>query len=561
MTSYAGRHLRRWTLLGALASAVGLSLVAPGTAAAQRFVPGEVIVRFEAGISPSERSASRARAGVAFKRSLPIRGAQLVDVRGSVTDAVGRLNREPEVLYAQPNFAYHATAAVPNDTDIAELWGLHNVGQVIHDPAGQSTGTPGVDIRALNAWDVTRGAGAVIAIVDTGVDVTHPDLAGNALAGFDFVADDSNPDDENSPVYHGTHVAGTAAATDNNGIGIAGVAPDARILPVRVLDSTGSGDSATVGAGVQYAASHGADAINLSLGGPPTGEDHFVSNALSVANDRNAVVVAAAGNTGSDNDSDPTLPCDFPQANLICVAAINDNGGLAGFSNYGPTTVDLGAPGESILSTQGGHSGSYHFLDGTSMAAPHVSGVAALVRRGDPAASDTQIVTAIKQSVRRLASLGSGFTVTGGIPDAAAAIRRARVLTTPPPPKLQPTPPGKAGFKNSKRRIRVSRTGRFSFSFIAGAGLQGRIKLVTVKKVRPRNRGRRKRATFGNKTFVVPTSRKVKAKFKLSRRNRRILKRYKKLRIGVSVKLRNSAHLTSTARVRITLKAPRRRTH
>jgi subtilisin family serine protease len=555
MTINAVRHTRRWTLLAALAVAVAASVAVPSMAAAKRFAPGEVIVRYKSGTSASERSTSRARAGVAFKRSLRIRGAQLVSVQGSVNDAVDRLNRQADVLYAQPNFVYHSTAAIPNDPDFGQLWGLRNVGQVIND-SPPSQGTPGVDVRALGAWDFTRGAGAIVAIVDTGVDVTHPDLAANAIGGADFV-DGGTPNDENNPTYHGTHVAGTAAATDNNGIGIAGVAPDARILPVRVLDSNGFGDSATVASGVQFAATHSANVINLSLGGPPAANDNLMSSAIDVANNRNAVVVAAAGNESNDNDANATFPCDFPQANLICVAAVNDNGGLSSFSNYGPTTVDLGAPGESILSTLGGGSGDYHFLDGTSMAAPHVSGVAALVRRGAPRASDAQIVLAMKQSVHRLASLGNGFTATGGIVDAAAAIRRARVLTTPPPPP--PTPPQKAGFRKSKRTIRVTRKWRFSFSFTAQPGLTGRIKLVTVKKVRPSKRGRKKRATFGNKTFTVPASGKVKVKFKLSRRNRRILKRYKKLRISVSVRLRNSANLTSLAKVRITLKAPMRR--
>jgi subtilisin family serine protease len=555
MTINGVRHTRRWTLLAALAVAVAASVAVPSMAAAERFAPGEVIVRYKSGTSATQRSTSRARAGVAFKRSLPIRGTQLASVQGSVNDAVARLNRQADVLYAQPNFIYHSTAAIPNDPRFGQLWGLRNVGQQIND-SPPSQGTPGVDVRALGAWDFTRGAGAVVAIVDTGVDVTHPDLAGNAIGGADFV-DGGTPNDDNNPTYHGTHVAGTAAANDNNVIGIAGVAPDARILPVRVLDSGGFGDSARVASGIQYAATHGATAINLSLGGPPEANDNLMSSAIDVANNRNAVVVAAAGNEGNDNDSNPTFPCNFPQANLICVAAVNDNGGLSNFSNYGPTTVDVGAPGESILSTLGGGSGDYHFLDGTSMAAPHVSGVAALVRRGAPLASDAQIVLAMKQSVHRLPSLGSGFTATGGIVDAAAAIRRARVLTTPPPPP--PQPPAKASFRGSKRTIRVSRRGRFSFTFRAAPGLKGRIKLVTVKKVRPSKRGRKKRATLGSKTFTVPQSGKVKVKFKLSRRNRKILKRYKKLRISVSVRLRNAANLTSLAKVRITLKAPKRR--
>src|SRR3954467_6113298 len=220
MTINAVRHTRRWTLLAALAVAVAASVAAPSMAAAERFAPGEVIVRYKSGTSASERSSSRARAGVAFKRSLPVRGAQLATVQGSVNDAVARLNRQADVLYAQPNFIYHSTAAVPNDPNFGSLWGLRNVGQAVD---GSGPGVPGIDVRALGAWDATRGAGAVIAIVDTGVDAGHPDLAANALGGFDFVDNDSDPNDENDldengvpdpdPTYHGTHVAGTAAAT------------------------------------------------------------------------------------------------------------------------------------------------------------------------------------------------------------------------------------------------------------------------------------------------------------------------------------------------------------
>jgi Subtilase family len=276
------------------------------------------------------------------------------------------------------------------------------------------------------------------------------------------------------------------------------------------------------------------------------------------------VVVAAAGNDGSDNDASPFVPCVFTQPNLICVASINNTGFRSGFSNYGATTVDVGAPGGSILSAEAHASpaDSYLYLDGTSMAAPHVSGVAALVAQGDTGAPDTEIVQAIKQSVRTLSSL-QGITSTGGLVDAAAAIRRARQLpvraAVAPPPPPAPRAPGKADFEDSRRSIRTSRSGRFSFTFTAAAGLEGRIRLTTVRRVRPRRRGRRRRALFGNKVFKVPRSGKVRVRFKLSRRNRLILRRYRRLRIKVTVKLRNSADLTSTATLRITLKRPRPR--
>jgi subtilisin family serine protease len=194
----------------------------------------------------------------------------------------------------------------------------------------------------------------VIAVADTGVALDHPDLQGNlwtgpgGIHGHDFVDDDSDPDDFG---FHGTHVAGTAAAIDDNGLGISGVAPDAEIMAVRVLDGNGTGSSADIGAGIAFAAQNGADVINLSLGRQGN-SDPLMSSGIAIADTLDAVVVAAAGNDGSDNDADGNVPCNLPHPNVICVAAVNRNGDLAGFSNYGATTVDVGAPGTSILSAE-----------------------------------------------------------------------------------------------------------------------------------------------------------------------------------------------------------------
>ena len=311
------------------------------------YEPGEAIVRFELGASPEERKRARMAAQVDFDSVLELPRAQLVEVDGSVADAVRRLERQPGVAYAQPNYRYEALAVdPPNDTFFNRLWGLS-------DPA-----LAGPGVSALEAWEKTKGTGQVIAIADTGVDLTHPDIVDNLwtnpsptrgdLHGFDFVDSDGDPDDFN---FHGTHVAGTAAATADNGRGIAGVAPEAEIMAVRVLDGDGSGTTADIADGITYAADNGADVINLSLGGP-AGGDTAMSNAVDFAATQNVVVVAAAGNEANDNDSNPTTPCTLPQANLICVAALNENGRLAGFSNFGATSVDLAAPGTAILSTK-----------------------------------------------------------------------------------------------------------------------------------------------------------------------------------------------------------------
>ena len=331
-------------LIGVLA--FGLALMAPGVAEAatpvnagfgkstdaQRYVPGEAIVRFERGVVASERREARGDARVAFDESLRLPRTQVVKFDGSVRGAIARLENQAGVADAQPNYRYHALAPAPNDTFFANLWGLG--------------ATPGVD--ALPGWDRSRGAGQVIAIVDTGVDLTHPDLAGNlwtgpgGIHGMDFVDSDSDPDDFN---LHGTHVAGTAAAIADNGIGVAGVAPQAQIMAVRVLDGDGSGSSADIADGILFAASNGATVINMSLGGPAGPGDTAMADAIFQAERLNVVVVVAAGNDGSNNDVHPTTPCTFGNANLICVASVTRTGARSGFSNFGSTTVDLGAPG------------------------------------------------------------------------------------------------------------------------------------------------------------------------------------------------------------------------
>ncbi|HEX5376876.1 MAG TPA: S8 family serine peptidase, partial [Solirubrobacterales bacterium] len=312
------------------------------------YVPGEAIVRFERGTSRADRRDARRSADVEFGDTLGIPRVQLLEVHGSVGAVVRRLEDQPGVAYAQPNYRYEALAVPePDDSFFEDLWGLS-------DPA-----LPDPGVGALEAWDHGKGGGEVIAVADTGVDLTHPDIAPNlwtnpspgpssGLHGYDFVDDDGDPDDYN---FHGTHVAGTAAAVSGNALGIAGVAPEAEIMAVRVLDGDGSGSTDDIASGIAYAAEEGAGVINLSLGGP-AGEDEAMSDAVDLAAEEGAVVVAAAGNEGANNDAEPTTPCTLPQASLICVAALGQSGGLASFSNFGAQSVDVAAPGTGILSAK-----------------------------------------------------------------------------------------------------------------------------------------------------------------------------------------------------------------
>ena len=252
-------------LLPAASAAAAPRLDSSGSA-----VAGEAIVRFEPGTVAAERAEARDAADVELERTLDLSQAQVVSFDGSLGAALTRLESRGDVAYAQPNYRYEALAPPPNDTFFGQLWGLG----------------PDPGIGALAAWDRSRGAGQVIAIVDSGIDLSHPDLVprlwrnpgetpgggdndangrGDDVNGYDFVDNDSTPDDY---AFHGTHVAGTAAAQAGNGIGVAGVAPEASLMAVRVLDGNGAGTSSRIGNGIVYAAQEGADVINLSLGGP-----------------------------------------------------------------------------------------------------------------------------------------------------------------------------------------------------------------------------------------------------------------------------------------------------
>ena len=261
------------------------------------------------------------------------------------------------------------------------------------------------------AWSRSTGSTSqVVAVVDTGVNAAHPDLTGRVLAGHDFVNNDTNAADDNG---HGTMVAGIAAADTNNGVGIAGVAWTARILPVKVLDSTGEGLDSTIAEGVRWAADNGATVINLSLGGP--GSSAVLHDAVTYAVGKRIPVVAAAGNTG---DGTPQYPA--ADAAVIAVAAEAPDGGIASFSSFGDW-VDVAAPGVGITST---YLGTSYVTGGagTSFASPIVAGVAALVRTQHPAWTPTQIAARIEGSATDIGPPGVDPYDGHGLVDAGAAV-------------------------------------------------------------------------------------------------------------------------------------------
>ena len=302
-------------------------------------------------------------------------GVDVVGIaRGSSVDAkVAAYARHSGVVYAEPNYVAQATLSAPNDPSFGAQWAL-------------------AKIDAVNGWTAYPGAytstgGAPLAVADTGVQSSHPDLSGrvqtssgaNCLTGAcvaNAAADDNG---------HGTHVAGIAGAATNNGVGVAGVAYSSPIIPVKVLDSSGSGPYASVASGIVWAAQKGAKAINLSLGG--TGYSQTLCDAVSTATTTyGALVVAAAGNDGS---SAPSYPAACPGA--IGVAATDSNDGTPSWSNFGSPNVFVSAPGVSIYSTY--PTGTYATLSGTSMATPFVTGLAALLAGQSPSRTPANLKT------------------------------------------------------------------------------------------------------------------------------------------------------------------------
>lgn len=298
-----------------------------------------------------------------------------VDEKADLAQVIRTFESSPYVEYAEPNYIAHVFVT-PNDSYWSSQWGM-------------------TKIEAPAAWDIATGSSSVtIAILDTGVDLLHPDLSGKLASGYDFANDDSNPQDDHG---HGTHVAGIAAARTNNGTGVAGLSWDAKIMPVKVLNDRGSGEYEDVANGIIYAVNNGAGIINLSLGG--SAYSSVLKDAVKYAHDLGCVIAAAAGN----NNSSVSYPARYPE--VIAVAATDSNDQRASFSNYGPE-IDIAAPGVNIRSTHWWGSSTYGWLSGTSQASPHVAGLAALVWSVNPGLNNTQVESIIKQTADDLGAAG-----------------------------------------------------------------------------------------------------------------------------------------------------------
>jgi RHS repeat-associated protein len=411
--------------------------VTPQENAPVRYREGEVLVRFREGVSEKEKETIVAAHGGRKKKQLKgdsdFEKLELAAGRDAKT-AVLQLLLNPHVQFAEPNFLIAKEDVNANDPQFSEQWALQN--------SGQDGGQIGSDIGARSAWDKTKGAtSTVIAVIDSGIDFTHPDLVSNQwtnplpgaagdLHGWDFVDDNGEIKDEQG---HGTAVAGIIAAEGNNAIGTTGVMWRAGLMSLRVLDNTGTGDVGNAVEAIDYAVAHGAHVINLSWG--TIGESIALREAIERAIRRNVIVVCSAGNNGQDLDATPYYPASYGLKDLIVVSATDNRDQLASWSNWGTRTVTVGAPGTNILTTQRG--GGYWSVTGTSAAAPIVSGIAGLLKTVSPGANTTIVAGAISRSVRQNISL-SGKVSSGGVVDAAAALEKVHGSGNQPPPFLPP---------------------------------------------------------------------------------------------------------------------------
>lgn len=430
---------------------------------------GEVLVRFREVNTEKLRSLAQAHD---LDRSQRLGGVgRLYRFRSRSKSTEGLLREfssRTDVLYAEPNFVVEAVQE-PNDPRFAELWGLKNTAQAYGFPAG----TAGADIGAVAAWELSTGTtNHVVAVVDTGMDYTHPDLQANVWSapaafsvtiagstvtcpagshGFNAITFACDPMDDNK---HGTHVSGTIGAVGNNSEGVVGVNWTTRLMGIKFLDAGGTGYVSDAVNAIEFAIqaknafAAAADVRVLSNSWGGGGFSQALLDEIKRAADNDMLFVVAAGNNGYDNDRSPFYPASYASPTVLAVAATDSNDALASFSNYGATSVQLGAPGVNILSTVLG--GQYGYLSGTSMATPHVSGAAALVL--SRCALDTAALKAnLIEQVDLVPALNS-VTVSGGrlnvnqalrectapvgISPGALSFARQVVNTTSPPRKV-----------------------------------------------------------------------------------------------------------------------------
>jgi subtilisin family serine protease len=351
-----------------------------------RYAANLLLVKFVQAATREQRTALLREVDAELERSIPAIGVQVIRMAPSRRDAVLARLRVSRVVADVERSVVYQRVVIPNDDLFDRQWGLQRIALPL-------------------AWDVTTGSSSVVvAVLDTGVNGAHPDLARALLAGRDLVNDDADPSDDHG---HGTAVSGIIAARTNNLVGQAGVCWSCSILPVKVLDSTGSGDTSLIAHGIVYATDQGAEVINLSLGG--VGTTDTLEEAVGYARSKGVVVVAAAGNEGS---TEPFYPAASP--GVLSIAASDESDRLYSWSNRGPW-VKLAAPGCDVATTLGGE---YAFFCGTSAATPVVSGIVALARAAKPEAPGVDVELAVEAAAAAAPTQG----VTIGRVDASKTL-------------------------------------------------------------------------------------------------------------------------------------------
>ncbi|MCF3568599.1 Ig-like domain-containing protein [Planktothrix agardhii 1807] len=403
------------------------------------FSSDRVIVKLKPGANSNEISNLQAQIGVTKVSTASQLGIDIWQIpSGTVEKIISTYKNDPRFEYIEPDYIITLEdtsktrnpeeslsiitpqATTPNDPGYSQLWGLNNT--------GQSGGTADADIDAPEAWDIQKGnQNLVIGVIDTGVDYDHPDLSANIwtnpgeiagdgidndsngyiddVRGWDFAYNDNNPMDVHG---HGTHVAGTIAGKGNNGVGVTGVAWNAKIMPLKFLNDSGSGSTSNAILAINYATAKGVKLTNNSWGGG--GYSQALYDAINTAGQQGALFIAAAGNSSQNTDTTPAYPASYDLANIISVASTTRTDGLSWFSNYGATTVDLGAPGSDIYSAW--PNSTYNTISGTSMASPHVTGAAALLWSQNPTWTAQQIKNRLMSTGDSISAL-NGKTVSG----------------------------------------------------------------------------------------------------------------------------------------------------
>lgn len=380
-------------LIALLALSVSAQATPPSREMAAKYAPGRVLVKFLPSTSSARRSQIHALLGTrTLRRFATVRDLEAAALPDnmSVPQAIRAFRARPEVEYAEPDYTVHAIGT-PDDPLFPQMWNLLNI--------GQNGGTSGADIGATSAWNLSTGSqNVVVAVIDTGIDYTHPDLQPNVWAapntfsnvengvtiacdpgihGLNVINRTCDPMDDNG---HGTHVSGTIGAAGNNALGVVGVNWNVQLIGCKFLDANGAGQDSDAITCLDYVASLKAQGVNIvatnnSWGGEPYSQ--ALTDAIQAQQQAGILFVTAAGNDFGDNDTNPTYPANIDLSNVLSVAATTNTDALAVFSNVGHHTVHLGAPGQQILSTLPGN--TYGVDSGTSMATPHVTGAAALL--------------------------------------------------------------------------------------------------------------------------------------------------------------------------------------